>query len=205
MTDNDTNSNQAGGCIDHTDPEVLKRLYHDRGLTLKEISERSSVTRGAIGYQMKKNGIERRSRGTKEGERLVTHTTYCMEGHGCMSWYSRDPDGKQRCMKVHRLVAIAEWGVDAVAGNHVHHKNEIPWDNRPSNLEVKTPEDHHSDHMSGSSHPQSKLTESDVRDILSRVGGDETQKEIAEDHGIAHTTVSMIKSGDLWPHVGDRD
>lgn len=35
---------------------------------------------------------------------------------------------------VHRLTAIAEYGVDAVAGKLVHHRNEIPYDNRPSNL-----------------------------------------------------------------------
>jgi DNA-binding transcriptional ArsR family regulator len=35
---------------------------------------------------------------------------------------------------IHRLVAIAEYGVDAVAGREIHHKNGIKWDNRPSNL-----------------------------------------------------------------------
>jgi predicted transcriptional regulator len=48
--------------------------------------------------------------------------------------------------KLHRLVAVADYGFDAVADNHVHHKNNIPWDNRPSNLVVMGVEEHHRHH-----------------------------------------------------------
>ena len=44
----------------------------------------------------------------------------------------------------HQLVAIAE-GADpreVFNGHHVHHRNGVPWDNRPSNLEVRDPRDH---------------------------------------------------------------
>ena len=37
---------------------------------------------------------------------------------------------------IHRLVAVAEFGLENTAGNVVHHKNNIPWDNRPENLEL---------------------------------------------------------------------
>jgi len=201
MSDNDTDDNQS---IDHTDPEVLERLYHDEGLSQAEIAERSEITRSGIGYHMDKHGIETRSVGGREGERLVTYATYSMEGSGYMAWYSRDPD-KQRSMKVHRLVAIAEHGPDAVAGNHVHHKNEIPWDNRPENLEVKPPAEHHSHHSSGESHPRSKLTESDVKEILTRLENGESGRSLAGEYDVAETTISMIKHGNLWGHVGDRD
>jgi hypothetical protein len=43
---------------------------------------------------------------------------------------------------IHRLVAISEYGFDAVADSHIHHINSIPWDNRPSNL-VPLPADDH--------------------------------------------------------------
>ena len=201
MSDNDTDDNQS---IDHTDPDVLERLYHEEGLTQAEIAERSEISRSGIGYYMDKYDIETRSVGSREGERRVTYATYSMEGSGYFAWYSRDPD-KQRSMKVHRLVAIAEHGADAVAGNHVHHKNEIPWDNRPSNLEIKSPKDHHSHHSTGGSHPSSKLTESDVRDILRRLEGGETGRSIANEYDVSDATISMIKNGDNWTHVGDRD
>jgi hypothetical protein len=49
-------------------------------------------------------------------------------------------------LPVHRLLAIAEHGTDAVAGQHVHHKNGIPFDNRPENLELLSPSEHSKRH-----------------------------------------------------------
>ncbi len=37
---------------------------------------------------------------------------------------------------IHDLVAISEYGFEAVINNDVHHLNTISWDNRPSNLEL---------------------------------------------------------------------
>lgn len=50
--------------------------------------------------------------------------------------------GKDAYFYVHRLTAIAEYGIDAVKGMHVHHRNRIPWDNRPENLELLPPDRH---------------------------------------------------------------
>lgn len=43
---------------------------------------------------------------------------------------------------IHRLIAVAEKGIDEVKDNVVHHKNEITFDNRPSNLEVMDKGEH---------------------------------------------------------------
>jgi len=44
---------------------------------------------------------------------------------------------------VHRLVYVREHGFDALnADDEIHHKNAIPWDNRPSNLEALAPAEH---------------------------------------------------------------
>jgi hypothetical protein len=48
----------------------------------------------------------------------------------------------QHLLSLHRLVAVAEYGIKAIKGMEIHHKNEIPWDNRPENLAVMTPEEH---------------------------------------------------------------
>jgi len=42
--------------------------------------------------------------------------------------------GEQFRVPVHRLVAVAEYGIDEVVDNHVHHKNKHGFDNRPENL-----------------------------------------------------------------------
>lgn len=47
----------------HTDPETLRRLYHDEGLTLAEIGERFDRDRATIGHHFEKHGIERRGIG----------------------------------------------------------------------------------------------------------------------------------------------
>jgi len=43
---------------------------------------------------------------------------------------------------IHRLVAVAKFGVDAVASSVVHHKNGVRFDNRPENLEIYSNKEH---------------------------------------------------------------
>jgi len=54
--------------------------------------------------------------------------------------------GERDSVLVHRLVAVAEYGLDSVAGVDVHHQNDIPWDNRPANLDIMSRSDHVSHH-----------------------------------------------------------
>lgn len=42
----------------------------------------------------------------------------------------------ERPVPVHKLVAVAEYGIDAVKENDVHHLNTISWDNRPENISL---------------------------------------------------------------------
>lgn len=56
-------------------------------------------------------------------------------------------NGEHHSMAVHRLVVVAEHGIDALCGKVVHHKNGIPWDNRPENLELMDQSDHVREHF----------------------------------------------------------
>lgn len=51
-------------------------------------------------------------------------------------------EGEKRPVRIHRLVAVAEHGIEAVKGKVVHHKNRIRFDNHPSNLELMEDEEH---------------------------------------------------------------
>jgi len=57
-------------------------------------------------------------------------------------------DGKAKCVLVHRLLAVAEFGFDEVADMHVHHESGIQWDNRPEKLSLMTNSEHGSHHVS---------------------------------------------------------
>jgi hypothetical protein len=73
------------------------------------------------------------------------HALFRTNYNGYESWRSNH-DYETEYVKVHRLLAVAECGVDEVAGKHVHHKNGVPWDNRPENIEVLDERDHLQEH-----------------------------------------------------------
>lgn len=118
------------------DEEELRRLYWDEGYTLDDLSGHFDCTHAAVLRFMDRYGIERRSKGSGTA---VPYATRNLDERGYVEWdIGRDLPKQYE----HRLVAIVEHGLDAVAGKVVHHKNEIPWDNRPSNLQLMTNEEH---------------------------------------------------------------
>lgn len=142
---NQPTGDEPDKAIDHTDRDVLRDLYIDKGLSLTEIASRSTVTHQTIRHHLIQNGIERRSR--KEGleQAFSDKPAYYMQAsNGYQTWKDRQSG---RYMSVHRLLAIAEYGFDAVEGNVVHHKNGVRWDNRPENIEVMTPSEHAKHHV----------------------------------------------------------
>lgn len=68
-----------------------------------------------------------------------------MHDHGQMRW-GLFHNSEKTYLKVSRLLAISEYGFDEVCGKVVHHKNGIPWDDRPSNIELMTQSEHMSHH-----------------------------------------------------------
>jgi hypothetical protein len=58
-------------------------------------------------------------------------------------------EGTNHRVYVHQLLAIAEGTPPEdlfTETNEVHHKNAVPWDNRPGNIEVKPRSEHTRDH-----------------------------------------------------------
>ena len=85
-----------------------------------------------------------------------------------------DPDGyprwhvsqsraeKHRTLAVQRLLAVSEYGFDAVCGMQVHHKNKIPWDNRPENIELLGAAEHTLHHHG----EEKRITDQELLDDL---------------------------------------
>lgn len=55
-----------------------------------------------------------------------------------------------------------------------------------------------SGNQSGCNNGNAKLTESDVAEIMERIGRGETNKSIAEDYPVGHSMISKIRTGKFW-------
>ena len=127
----------------HGDPEWLQKKYYDEHKTLTEMAEEAGVTEASILRHMDSHGIERRpnyvTRVLRDPGAGFVHADargYEMVKHSV--------DDHTYNFPIHRLLAMAEYGIDEVKDKVVHHKNGIKWDNRPENLGLF---DSQSDHM----------------------------------------------------------
>lgn len=133
----------------HLDEDWLREQYSTKGLSAPEIAELCGVTHQSVYYAMDKFGIERDA--TRYGDKSkVPYATYYVDDKGYPRWQSKGrANGERKTWNyhIHRLTAIAEHGYEAVKGKEVHHKNEIPFDNRPGNLEPLTVKEHNESHL----------------------------------------------------------
>lgn len=131
-----------------TDEDWLREKYHDEMKSITEVAEEIGCSRMPVFRALKRHGIERHDKYYAAGN---LHPGFRMHVQGYMCAFSNhyEGDGEQTFeeVRIHRLLAVAEYGFDEVAGRSVHHKNGIPWDNRPENIEVMDKEDHVKHHF----------------------------------------------------------
>jgi DNA-binding XRE family transcriptional regulator len=190
--------------IDHTDKDTLEYLYAERGMTQSEIAEISEVNQPTIGYHIRKHGIETRDSSDYEPPNKKARATFhtrSEDGYECWAAWYRPEDSVER-VRVHRLLAVAEYGYDAVVGKDIHHKNEIPWDNRPENITPMDKAEHIGHHHRGERCPNAKLTESDVKEVREKLQQtDLKNSEIADEYGVSRAAIRDIDIGKNWAHV----
>lgn len=124
------------GKAEYKKSEVLTKLYHEKEMSLREISDKFDVSTPTIQRWMKKHNIERRE------SKREKPPCYTKNYDGYKVWKHRDGSGKKQMVLVHRLLAVNEFGFDAVSDKIVHHKNGCRFDNRPENIEVMTQSEH---------------------------------------------------------------
>lgn len=124
------------------DGETLEEMYEKLGTT-EEMAKELGVDRRAVEKVMDEEGLGKiGGSGHIDGK-----VTTFIDSGGYEKIYFHQKDSKRgMCLSMHRIVAIGKYGLESVDGMDIHHKNEVPWDNRPSNLEPKTPEDHSRHH-----------------------------------------------------------
>jgi hypothetical protein len=133
------------------DDDWLRGKYHDEGMTITEVSELLEVSRMPVFRALKRHGIERRDKG--EWNKKI-HPGFIVNDGGYVLAYSYAGSNSQDRVVVHRLIAVAEHGIEAVKDMDVHHKNGIPWDNRPGNLQLMTKAEHTQHHFEKDGGPQ---------------------------------------------------
>ena len=116
--------------------ETLVKLYHDRGMSQRDIANELNCGKTTVARWMKKHNISTR---TANKNKPVYHKLEA--AHGYEKW-KHEGKNKVSWVSVHRLVAVAEHGFDAVCGMDVHHINGHKIDNRPCNLQLVSREEH---------------------------------------------------------------
>lgn len=160
------------------DEEKLRELYHEDSLTQAEIAEKVGVHRSTISSWMIEAEIE-----TRSPKEAANHH------HGAPSLRHDDNgyekfNGEETHFLHHRLLAVAEFGREAVVGKEVHHSTEIEWDNRPDNLELMETGEHISHHLKKTNFTDDLL----MMELYHNNG--KTQSEIGKLFGIGARAVS---------------
>jgi len=124
------------------DGEWLRHHYVDQNRSAEQLADRLECAGSTVRTWLDKHEIKRRSRGEAIAARALHEPArYSTGSHGYTRWRVYRDGARERVL-VHRLLAVAEYGFDEVIDNVVHHKNAIRWDNRPSNIEVLSEEEH---------------------------------------------------------------
>lgn len=118
----------------HRDKDTLKRLYKDRGLSMSGVADELGCSPGTVMKWLHKHGIETEPSTRDKPPSLDVST----QGYERFRASFQEDDGKRSHDQVHhhRLLAAVDHSLAELEGRHVHHINEIPWDNRQSNLVV---------------------------------------------------------------------
>lgn len=138
-------SDYHGTSDGYKDADTLREMYVEQGMSTTAIADHFGVTFPTVLRYMEKHGIERRERWCGNGPSVSLHTR--PGGYEVIN-------SSGHTVLAHRLLAVAYHGFGALDGMHVHHRNGIPWDNRPENLEVLTPAEHRGRHSEKPRNPR---------------------------------------------------
>jgi hypothetical protein len=135
----------------HKDPDWLRREYHEKELSLREVAKKTDVSFGYIRKQMEEFDIPRRRTGYGtsppeetlfgNGEQPPARPHTNQYGHRSLD-HNVSAENRKRLM-IHRLHAtLLVEDIEDMAGKVVHHKNGCPFDNRLENYELLDKTEH---------------------------------------------------------------
>ncbi len=105
---------------------------------------------------MNQSSIWDYSEKTKPHQRSEIHIDTVGTGYTTVS----PCNSPQKVCYVHRLAAVAEFGMDAVANSSVHHSDGCKWNNSRDNLELLSRTEHAREHdLGGHTTPENDVPE----------------------------------------------
>lgn len=142
-------ASEIDGEAPYVDSMWLREKYVDDDRSAKEIGGMAGVDPNTIRTWLHRHGIPVDDPGRKP----LPYASYFITSAGYPAWrsYVRESRTEEQ-VAVHRLLMAASHSLEEMAGKQVHHKNGIRWDNRPDNLELKTPEEHARHHANMQDH-----------------------------------------------------
>ena len=121
----------------------LEDLYVEEMMSVHDIAEEYDCSPQTVCNRLEDAGIDGRDQMEYHIDKPPTFQT---KHRGYENW-RHHWRGELDEVRVHRLLAVALYGFDDVKNKIVHHKNKIPWDNRPSNIELMRQSQHATIHM----------------------------------------------------------
>lgn len=121
----------------YREAEFLREHYVERRLSTYEVADLCGTTHATVLRWLGRHGFE--TRAPNRESPIPSFSTHPTLG------YERvrvSEDGERHEVYVHRLAAVAWFGLDAVRGREVHHVSNVPWDTRESNVEVLSKAEH---------------------------------------------------------------
>ena len=145
---------------------LLTYMHIQQEKSVNKMSNELPIGRTGIRNAMDRLGVHRRSQSEAEKlkwqnmtdeqrARQVQAAHEAVRGLPCLTTdtagyeiIKHSYERERWACKHHRLIAVAEYGFDAVADSYVHHKISVPWLNYRENLEVFDSHSEHAKHHS---------------------------------------------------------
>ncbi|MBC8445739.1 MAG: HNH endonuclease [Chloroflexi bacterium] len=161
-------------------------------------------------YEISNSGVIRRLSTSTCGIKGMIRKPHQLRGYNRIILHR---EGKARLFQVHRLVLLAFVGTPLYSSIQANHKNGNRNDNRVENLEWVTPKEnreHAIKHLGanfgkanrGEHNGQSKLTESQAKEILRRYATKQiSQAELARQYTVSKTCIWDLIHGRKWQYL----
>ncbi len=205
----------------YRDEDWLRKQYLENGRTMRDIGDECGVTHGTVRHWIVKFDIPRRNRAGRD-EHTPEERFWGKVDRGdedeCWEWHgARTTDGygiftiDRDDIRAHRYsMEIHDYELGEKQVNH--HCDNKPCVN-PAHLYVGTQTENMEDAWErididppghpGESNPNSKLSESDVREIRDRYAdGEVTQTALANEYGVSQFAIGTIVRRETWVEVG---